>query len=215
MGGGSSDAAATLIAMAEICNKPIMLDRLIAIASRLGADVPFCLVGGTAVGEGTGEKLTRIPIEEELYFVIAKPAGISISTAWAYETFDRLAKTSSQAQGKTKSAAQLLTADRKWAPVYEFFGNDFEPMIFDHYPLLNKVKDFFVGNGVKACHLTGKGPALYAIVGGAEEAKELATSFLDHFDKSPLHHRGEVVRFECWTAKSHTRGVEEIDENEN
>jgi len=202
MGGGSSDAAATIFVLNEICGVPYKLQELIEIASTVGADVPFCLMGGTALGEGKGEVLTSIPVSAPLHFVIVKPAAISISTAWAYSTFDRL-KNKTAFRNKSKQSAQLLKEKNSWQDVYGLLGNDFEEMIFEHHSLLQKAKDHLLENGAVACHLTGKGPTLYAITSGARESEQLSHTFLKHFERE--------AKFDCWMAKSLEHGVKVVE----
>jgi 4-diphosphocytidyl-2-C-methyl-D-erythritol kinase len=201
MGGGSSDAAATLFVLNGLCGEPFSIGQLIEIAATIGADVPFCVLGGTALGEGKGEVLAPIPVTAPLHFVIAKPVGISISTAWAYSTYDqRLNKTISQERGR--HAAQLLKDNNPWQSVLGLLGNDFEEMIFEHYPVLAQAKNILLGNGASACHLTGKGPTLYAITDGAEAADKLALNLENNLGN---------VKFDCWKAKSLNHGVKSLD----
>jgi 4-diphosphocytidyl-2-C-methyl-D-erythritol kinase len=206
LGGGSSDAAASLFALNEICGKPFSLQELSDIGSTIGADVPFCLIGGTALGEGKGEILTAIPVSAPLHFVIAKPAAISISTAWAYNTYDQLEEKAAFCK-RSREAAQLLKENKEWQNVFDLFGNDFEEMIIDHHSLLSEAKDLLLESGAVACHLTGKGPTLYAITHGAQEAEDLSRTFSKYFDSE--------TKFDCWTAKSLKHGVKTVDEDES
>ena len=75
MAGGSTDAAATMLAMNEIFELGQTKEQLMELAVGLGADIPFCIMGGTALAEGIGEKLTRLPAPPKAYLLIAKPSG--------------------------------------------------------------------------------------------------------------------------------------------
>lgn len=89
MAGGSSNAAAALVAMNEIYNKPLTLDKLCEIGTKLGADVPFCIKGGTVLCEGIGDIMTEISHIPDCCFVVVKP-DVSISTPEAYKKFDSM-----------------------------------------------------------------------------------------------------------------------------
>ena len=84
MAGGSTDAAATMIAMNELFELGQSKEQLMELAVRLGADIPFCIMGGTALAEGIGEKVTKLPPMVKCPVLIAKPQ-ISVSTKFVYE----------------------------------------------------------------------------------------------------------------------------------
>ena len=87
LGGGSADAAATLVALNKLCGQPLTQERLLGIALKLGADVPFCMVGGTRLCEGIGEIMTELPPLPECFIVIAKK-GQKGSTGQMYNALD-------------------------------------------------------------------------------------------------------------------------------
>ncbi|MDI6871193.1 MAG: 4-(cytidine 5'-diphospho)-2-C-methyl-D-erythritol kinase, partial [Bacillota bacterium] len=87
LAGGSADAAAALLALSHLYDRPGDNGRLAELAGRLGADVPFCLVGGTARAEGTGERLTSLPAHPGVWLVVWKPPG-GVSTAEVYARLD-------------------------------------------------------------------------------------------------------------------------------
>lgn len=89
MAGGSSDAAAALIAMNELCDNPFNVVELCKIGAKLGADIPFCIMGGTVLCEGIGDVMTRIASIPDCFFVVVKP-DVSISTPQAYKAFDNM-----------------------------------------------------------------------------------------------------------------------------
>lgn len=158
LGGGSSDAAAVLKALARLFQIKPSDDELIGLASRLGMDVPFFVKGGAACARGRGEQLEpfRLP---RLDLVICYP-GFSVSTRWAYE-----------------NVGPTLTKDDNWIKmlrggletqdlrtVRQYLANDFEPLVFRIYPELARIKERFLELGAKAALLSGSGSSVYAIV---------------------------------------------------
>ncbi|MDE6149695.1 MAG: 4-(cytidine 5'-diphospho)-2-C-methyl-D-erythritol kinase, partial [Ruminococcus sp.] len=89
MAGGSSNAAAALMAMNEIYYRPFSIYDLCQIGAKIGADVPFCIMGGTVLCEGIGDKMSRLPSLDNCCFVVVKP-DVSISTPEAYNKFDNM-----------------------------------------------------------------------------------------------------------------------------
>ena len=87
MAGGSSNCAAALKGMNQLFDLGLSIDELCEIGVTLGADVPYCIWGGTALSEGIGEKLSRVDAMPDCYILIAKP-GISVSTAFVYKNLD-------------------------------------------------------------------------------------------------------------------------------
>ena len=85
MAGGSTDAAATMLAMNELFELGQTKEKLMELGVRLGADVPYCILGGTALAEGIGEKLTPLPAPPNAYILVVKPP-IMVPTKWVYET---------------------------------------------------------------------------------------------------------------------------------
>lgn len=91
LGGGSADAAAVLNALNDRHGDPLSKDELLALGAKLGADVPFCMVGGCALCEGIGEKMTELPTLPRCHIVLVKPAA-SLSTADMFARLDRMGK---------------------------------------------------------------------------------------------------------------------------
>lgn len=185
LAGGSADAAAALVALNQYFDRPLEQETLLEIGSQLGADVPFCLSGGTMVGTGRGDKLEAVNCSNELHFVLAKPRHLGIATPWAYKTFDatreklglseRL-KDRGIADDATDFARQALT-DEDFDRAIKAFGNDFEQAIFPHYKELKATKHRFLEAGALSCHMTGSGPTIYALAADREAAEKLKEKF--------------------------------------
>lgn len=161
MGGGSSDAAAVLIAMNALTGNLLTLTELIKIGTGLGADVPFFISQqNSAIGRGTGTELQPISLER-FWFVVIWP-GFSISTKWVYDHFmltNPLIHTN------------LLGADGLTAFLWQ---NDLEQTVMSSYPLLNDIKMRLLSCGALHAMMTGSGSAVFGVFKTEEEAKKTA-----------------------------------------
>jgi 4-diphosphocytidyl-2-C-methyl-D-erythritol kinase len=203
LAGGSADAAATLIAMNRAYGNILNHEDLFILASNLGADVSFSLIGGTATGTHYGEELTPHIVSQKLSFLIVKPRNISVSTAWMYEQFDQ--KHSISKTGGTTNHDRLVeslkSGDFKLAAKY--FGNDFEPVAFSIYPQLEKLKNKLLDLGSWSCHLTGSGPSLFALVADREMGHAIRHQLLQESDQE--------LALDVWISQSIDYGVRFLD----
>ena len=165
LGGGSSDAAACLLAVHDLLGLSLTQERLAEIASSLGADVPFFLSGGTALVEGLGERIAPLPgLEPAWPLVIVKP-GVGVSTAAAYAALDAL-------PGRTPGRAT-----EAWLGGRREIGNDFEGVVFPLYPeiraaftLLSQTSG--AGESFRPL-LCGSGSCLFRRVADVQEGERL------------------------------------------
>ncbi len=198
LGGGSSDAATTLIAMNHMLGSPMEQKDLHSLALELGADVPFFLVGRWAMAAGIGERLTPLENVPTLWTVLLHP-HIQVSTRWAYENltlttrpneskFNILGDTSA---GEMTASHQRLLDRRLLSPedMRPLLVNDFEPLVFGHYPQLHDLRQALLAAGAKAAPMTGSGPTLVGLFETEREARAAhdllrhrddATSFVAH-----------------------------------
>lgn len=190
MGGGSSDAAATLKFLNVACGRPLTDEDLSELARGIGADVAFCLDGGLQIGRHRGDVLTRIVAPPAMHFAIIKPRRISISTKWIYEEYDsywRQEKSPARRNGRpdTGAAAAALQENNIESAVKNF-GNAFEQIVFDYYPEVQRIRDDVLELGAWSCHISGSGPTLYAVVADIEMAHMVRRKLLqnqhDSFD---------------------------------
>jgi len=160
LGGGSSDAAATLKGLNSLFNNPLSNDNLKKIALKIGMDVPFFIDGGCAVASGRGEKLKNIKLKKTFWLVIIKP-NFSISTKEAYELIDKnliLTKNSSYAKIMTKALGSGLLE------ITESLYNIFERVVSIQYPgFPSKLKEKFKDAGADGVLMSGSGSAVYGI----------------------------------------------------
>ena len=157
LGGGSSDAAAVLLALPALTGRLLPLPKLSDIAGQLGSDVPFFLVGGTAVGIGRGTEIFPLPEAPRMEGVLAAP-GVHVDTAGAYRALSPRLTTESQ-QNKIVSFQPLTWDTGSLAGV----RNDFEEVVFEQHPKLAALKKRLVRAGASVALMTGSGSAVYGL----------------------------------------------------
>jgi 4-diphosphocytidyl-2-C-methyl-D-erythritol kinase len=211
LGGGSSNAAATLLALNHYFSKSFIDISLLEMAAELGSDVAFCLRGGLAIGRGYGEKLQKLSSSLPGYFVLIKPKSISISTPWAFSIFDQsvgLCYTSEdEAEAKLKELISRLNGRTPYpipegAQRSEHFWNCFEPIIFKEFPVLAQIRQSLLDLGCLEAHLTGSGPTIYGLVEKKEIAEQVLKSILS------MHEYNQPgIMIQAWLAKSINHGA--------
>jgi 4-diphosphocytidyl-2-C-methyl-D-erythritol kinase len=163
LGGGSSDAAAVLLALPALAGKALDIARLMEIAQQLGSDVGFFLTGGAAVGIGRGTELFPLPDGPPQHGVIVAP-GIHVSTTEAYRRLSPRLTTESL-QNKIFSF-QSQVWDRGRAPAV----NDFESVVFEEHRRLAVLKRRLLREGAGAAMMTGSGSAVFGMFSTREQA---------------------------------------------
>jgi len=158
LGGGSSDAAATLKALNREWGLHWPLERLLPLAAELGSDVPFFLRGGCALGRGRGEILQPLAIPQGWWGVLVYP-NLTISTRWVYENanFDL---TKSLKNSKFYSLTGFADKLSDWDI---HLVNDLEPVVFNKYPYLKKLVDGFKRAGAFYARMSGSGSAIFGL----------------------------------------------------
>ena len=176
LAGGSGNAAAVLCSLDKLYNTNLSSDELMDIASKLGADVPYCIMGGTALATGIGEILTPLPSIPKCNILMVKPP-ISVSTAAIYEAIDTAeidkrpntnAMIDALAQKDLKSVAQNLS---------NVMGNVTETM----HPIVKGIRRKMLMNGALGAVMSGSGPTVFGIFPDYETAKKSHDSFYYQF----------------------------------
>lgn len=173
MGGGSADAAAVLRGLNGMTGAGLSLDTLCRMGGALGADIPFCVMGGAARCTGIGDKLAPLPPWEGLPLLIVRP-NVSVSTRRAYQEMD---KQKIQRKQMSRDAARALEL-RDGARLIRSLSNDFEPVLFETSPILRETREELTESGYPTL-MTGSGSAFFVMVGGADRdvlAKKLRTA---------------------------------------
>ena len=165
MGGGSADAAAVLRALNRHYNNPLSIMALAELGAQVGSDVPFCVLCGTAMAEGRGEKLRKLPDMPDCIFVVVKP-DFSVSTPELYQKIDSV--TISKRPDHKAMESALLAGDLEKVAKNVF--NVFDPVVTQDHLELNYIKSIFHNYGAISYQMTGSGSAVYAVVSEFEVA---------------------------------------------
>lgn len=169
MGGGSADGAAVLWGLNRIFENPLSLQELVDVGMTVGADLPFCLTGGTALVEGIGERITPLSPLSDCFFVVIKP-DFSINTAKAFAAFDR------QTPTKRPDTARLLQAlaEKDLQKLSGSFCNVFEDMLPD---AIQPYKDKLIRAGALGALMTGSGSAVFGLFTNEHLAADCVGTF--------------------------------------
>lgn len=161
MAGGSTDCAAALRGVAELMELDLGEKELAEIGVSLGADVPYCLMGGTALSEGIGEVLTPLPALPPCGFLIVKPE-FGASTKEVYGAYDRLMPEEIRHPDIDGMTEALKQGDL--SGVAARLGNVLEPVTVAMHPQIRTIEDLIRRSGVKDTIMTGSGPTVFGIL---------------------------------------------------
>ena len=169
MAGGSTDAAAAFHGINELFDLGYSLEELQALGVTLGADIPYCLAGGTAISEGIGEILTKLPAPPQCTLVVAKP-DINVSTKFVYENLHANTLTchpdiDGMIEAIKSGSLQGIT-DR--------LGNVLETVTVREYPIIEEIKNLMKQEGAKNALMSGSGPTVFGIFTKEELAQAAA-----------------------------------------
>lgn len=159
LGGGSSDAAAALLAVNRLAGNAIPRHELLQFAAKLGSDVPFFLAGATlALAWAHGDRLLRLPPLPSAPALLLTPT-VTIPTAEAYAWVDE----SRQSAGRRGAVALDLDALSTWGDIGRMAGNDFESTVFGRHPPIRAAFEALAGTRPLVCRMTGSGSTLFAV----------------------------------------------------
>ena len=180
LGGGSSDAAAALLGLDRLWRTRLAREDLFELARGLGSDVPFFLLGGTAIGFGRGEKLLPAPELPERSVVLLHP-GIAVSTPAAFTALD--AARGAGPPGSSRAAGLEPSSDDRWRwPLLWDWtegglagcANDFEEVVFAAHPGIGELKHRLAAAGAEHALLSGSGATVYGLFASAASAERVA-----------------------------------------
>lgn len=175
LAGGSSDAAATLLGLNQLFHTDIPREELMKLGVKIGADVPYCIMLGTALSEGIGELLTPLPPIPSCSILLVKP-DISVSTKYVYENL-HLSKKSIhpdiQAMRNALTNGDLHTLAKS-------MDNILQSVTIKEYPIISEIKDKMKELGALNSLMSGSGPTVFGIYQNRELAKKALTYFKRH-----------------------------------
>ena len=173
LAGGSTDAAAAFTAVRDLLVPQVTDQELMELGVRLGADIPYCIAGGTKLSEGIGEILTELPPMPECAIVLIKP-GASASTAHVYQAVDELGgyhHPDIDGQIEALRAGDLRGLSERCENVLELVTGA-------NLPVIGRIEDFLMGLGAIASCMSGSGPSVYGIFETREQAERAREAFL-------------------------------------
>lgn len=169
MAGGSSDAAAVLFGMNKMYHLKLSQQELMDRGVRLGADVPYCIMRGTALAEGIGEKLTVLPAMPKCHILIAKPP-INVSTKFVYEN---LHANDLKPEDHPEVDLQLeALQEGDLEKLVAHMGNVLERVTVPEYPVISEIKQMMTEQGALGAMMSGSGPTVFGIFTNYAQAKE-------------------------------------------
>lgn len=177
LAGGSADAAGVLKALNELTGDRFTREELMQIGARLGADVPFCILGGCALGEGIGEVLTPLPPIEGFTYVIAKPKE-SVATAYVYKNLDIKNRPENLC---VPAVAEGIRRD-DWGMICENAENILESVTAEEFPVICDIKNCLSSFGAVLSMMSGSGTSVFGVFEDAETAKAAAEAAKEYTD---------------------------------
>jgi 4-diphosphocytidyl-2-C-methyl-D-erythritol kinase len=189
LGGGSGNAATTLLALNEFFGQPLAAEKLYEVAATLGSDIPFFLQNKPALATGRGEKIQPLEKFSALRgkaFLLIHP-GFGISTPWAYQNLARFPEALNGKVGRAQKLISLLQTDDLKNATADFY-NSLEAPALEKFPILALFQEFLRANGALVALMSGSGSTTFAICENISSAESLAEEFKSKFGEN------------CWTA---------------
>lgn len=177
MAGGSSDAAAVLVGVNRMFRLGLTREELMQRGVTLGADIPYCILRGTALAEGIGEQLTQLPPVPRCHVLIAKP-GVHVSTKFVYSNLraDEIAV-------HPDIDGQIQAIERQdLKGIASLMGNVLETVTIPAYPVIQEIKDMMLADGALNAMMSGSGPTVF----GLFDREENARAAWEHLRQSQL-----------------------------
>lgn len=170
LAGGSGNAAAVLTSLNMLFSKPLTDSKLLALGAKLGADVPFCIMGGTVLCKGIGDVLTPIVNFPKRHILLVKPP-IGISTADIYERID------SEPKYEHPTTAEFIASIDGASYDTDKLFNVMEHIVSEDCPVVGGIKEKLIKNGAEAAMMSGSGSTVFGIFSDYKTAKKSADSF--------------------------------------
>ncbi len=175
LAGGSTDAAATLLGMNRLFDLGLSLPELQKRGVTLGADIPYCLMKGTALAEGIGERLTPLPKAPACHVLLAKP-DVSVSTAWVYQN---LHLTEDTVHPDIDEMTRCL-AEGNLTKLCACLGNVLETVTIPAHPVIARIKAQMREAGALGALMSGSGPTVFGLFDSREKAEDCRRAILEN-----------------------------------
>ena len=191
LAGGSSDAAAVLVGINRIFRLNLSQEDLMKRGVKIGADVPYCIMRGTALAEGIGEKLTRLPNTPDCYVVLAKP-GVHVSTQFVYGNLK-----ANELKDHPDIDGQIdAIKNGDFYGMAERMGNVLETVTVPAHPVIDEIKDIMKQEGAVNAMMSGSGPTVFGLFDDEEKAQSAfrileQKEFVKHAFLTKFYHNRE------------------------
>lgn len=208
LAGGSTNAAAVLVGVDLLWGLGLTQVELQELGAKLGSDVPFCIAGGTAIATGRGENLSPLPALDNLYMVLAKYRSLSVSTAWAYQTYrqqfgDFYISEGDRLEGRRREvhsgAIVAAVSRRDAAQIGKLLYNDLEKVVIPNYPQVAKLREELQHLDTLGAMMSGSGPTVFALAESQSQAEAIANQIQAILPDPDL---------EVWTTQSVGSGIQ-------
>lgn len=186
LGGGSSDAAHTLLGLNKLFGKPLSAESLTELGASIGSDVPFFLGCRPALATGRGEQIKPLKpfnILEGLWLLLVYP-GFGVSTAWAYRALQRYPAVLNGTAGRAEELIDLLYAGDLIAAMDHLY-NSLEAPVLAKFPILRLYKEFLRAEGAMGTMMSGSGAAVFAFINDPDSAEQIRKQFVKKFGTTP------------------------------
>jgi len=204
LAGGSSNAAAVIFGLNLLWNLGLTQPQLQELGAVIGSDVPFCITGGTAIATGRGEKLDPLVTPEQIYVLLAKYQSLSVSTAWAYQTYrQEFGHTYPQNldNAPTKlSAAEIIKAiaHQDLPTIEKSLHNDLEKVVLPAYDQVTNLRQTLKSMDKAGVMMSGSGPTVFALCSTLQEGEALKEKLKQALPEPDL---------EVWVTKFTSGGI--------
>ena len=211
MAGGSSNGAAVLVGLNLMWQLSLTQIELQELGAQLGSDVPFCVMGGTALATGRGEKLDALPDLDHLFLVLAKYRSLSVSTPWAYksyrQTFSETYISGTEAfeqRRKQVHAGPMLKAiaQRDSTQIGQHLYNDLEKVVLPAHPEVEQLRQKFQQLSQLGTMMSGSGPTVFALAESLAAAEQIRDGMRSSFPDPDL---------ELWITRFRASGIQVME----
>jgi len=192
LGGGSSDAAATLQGLNKLWSLGLSIEALCKLAEKIGSDVPFFLHGAVSFVEGRGERVTEYKMLRSLNILLVKPE-FSISTKWAYKNFstshlsvnkfDKRDFELKKNDNRVNNIEHLIRAieEAEFERIADHIFNDLESVIIKHFPVIATIKERLRREGAVVSLMSGSGPTVFGVFTSKDKAEKASRTFKNYW----------------------------------